>query len=207
MGGAWPKRTFASETGRCNDDHPQSRMRVGEEIIELYDDDETSVASEDEADDKAAVEGGEEGNKDRRVENSSDTNDNVWPRSGLHARSYYCKLTIWKKLIRGEGQIFQLAEVFRQVMCKFAIANHFNYRYERNCKQRIVARCDATDCSFYIWVRGGKNWMIHTFQVVRTADVAVFNYSKALASSSSQCSQPFRTIVGIFHTLYTMCCK
>ena len=39
------------------------------------------------------------------------------------------------------GQLFQSAEVFRQMICQFAIANHFNYRFERNSKQRIVVRC------------------------------------------------------------------
>ena len=45
-------------------------------------------------------------------------------------------------------------------MCKFAIAKHFSYRFERNCKQRIVVRCDASDCLFYICVRGGKNTQV-----------------------------------------------
>jgi len=35
--------------------------------------------------------------------------------------------------------------------------NHFNYRFEHNCKQRIVVRCQATKCPFYTCVRGGKN--------------------------------------------------
>ena len=33
-----------------------------------------------------------------------------------------------KKLMSGKGQIFQSAEAFRQMICKYAIVNHFNYR-------------------------------------------------------------------------------
>jgi len=74
-----------------------------------------------------------------------------------YARSYYRKLGIWKKLIKEEGHIFQSVEAFRQMICKYAIANNFNYRFERNCRQRIMIRCDVADCPFNICVRGGKN--------------------------------------------------
>jgi len=84
----------------------------------------------------------------------------VWPWSGLQAQSYYHKLSIWKKLIRGEGQIFQSTEAFWKIICKFTIANHFNYLFERNCKQRIVVRCNASDCPLYMCVRGGKNTQV-----------------------------------------------
>ena len=55
------------------------------------------------------------------------------------------------------GQIFQSVEVFREMVCQFAIAKHLSYRFERNCKQRIVVRCQATECPFYMCIRGGKN--------------------------------------------------
>ena len=35
--------------------------------------------------------------------------------------------------------------------------NHFNYRFQRNCKQRIVVICQATECPFYMCAKGGKN--------------------------------------------------
>ena len=35
-----------SRSGGCNDDHPQTRLRVGGEIIEMSGDDEISVAME-----------------------------------------------------------------------------------------------------------------------------------------------------------------
>jgi len=41
-----------SETDGCIDDHPQTRLTVGGEIIELFDDDEISIASGDVGDDK-----------------------------------------------------------------------------------------------------------------------------------------------------------
>ncbi|KAJ8438307.1 hypothetical protein Cgig2_018787 [Carnegiea gigantea] len=48
-----------------------------------------------------------DGNKKKGCADGNDVNDNVWPCSGMQARSYHRKLSIWKKLIRGEGQIFQ----------------------------------------------------------------------------------------------------
>jgi len=38
------RRAAVNESGRCIDDHPQTRLRVGGEIVELSDDDEISVA-------------------------------------------------------------------------------------------------------------------------------------------------------------------
>ncbi|KAJ8425493.1 LOW QUALITY PROTEIN: hypothetical protein Cgig2_029575 [Carnegiea gigantea] len=57
------KGATVSGSGGCNDDYPQIRLRVGREIIEMSDDDEISVASEDVGEDEAAVEGGEESSK------------------------------------------------------------------------------------------------------------------------------------------------
>jgi len=48
------------ETGRCVGDHLQARLRLGGEIIELFDDDEISVASKDMGNDEAMIERGEE---------------------------------------------------------------------------------------------------------------------------------------------------
>ena len=114
-----------------------SCMVDGGDTREVAEDDEVSVVSDD---------GGDE----ERTRNA-----NVWPRSGVQVHSYYRKLAIWKNVIRGVGQIFQSAEAFRQMICQFAIANHFTYRFDRNCKQRIVVRCQASECPFYICVRGG----------------------------------------------------
>ncbi|KAJ8452483.1 hypothetical protein Cgig2_000072 [Carnegiea gigantea] len=57
------KRTAVSESGGCIDDHPQTRLRVGGKIIEMSNDYEISVASEDVGEDEAAAKGGEEGSK------------------------------------------------------------------------------------------------------------------------------------------------
>jgi len=116
-----------------------SCMVDGGDTREVAEDDEVSVVSDD---------GGDE----ERTRNA-----NVWPRSGVQVHSYYRKLAIWKNVIRGVGQIFQSAEAFRQMICQFAIANHFTYRFDRYCKQRIVVRCQPSECPFYICVRGGKN--------------------------------------------------
>ena len=72
-----------------------------------------------------------------------------------------------EELDKGAGQIFQSAEAFRQMICKYVIANHFNYRFERNCRQRNVVRCDASDCPFYICVRGAKNTQLTSLKEFR----------------------------------------
>ncbi|KAJ8428632.1 LOW QUALITY PROTEIN: hypothetical protein Cgig2_015750 [Carnegiea gigantea] len=53
------------ETDGCIGDHPQTRLRLGREIIELSDDNKISMASKDVGNDDVAAEGGEEGSKGR----------------------------------------------------------------------------------------------------------------------------------------------
>ncbi|KAJ8425093.1 hypothetical protein Cgig2_007815 [Carnegiea gigantea] len=52
-----------SESGGCIDDHPQTRLRVSGEIIEMFNDDEILIVLEDVGEDMAAAEGGEESSK------------------------------------------------------------------------------------------------------------------------------------------------
>ncbi|KAJ8421557.1 hypothetical protein Cgig2_008922 [Carnegiea gigantea] len=83
---------------------PQSRPRLEGETIEFPNDNEISMVSNDGCDEEVNESG------------------NVWPQSGLQVQSYYCKLNIWKKLIKAVGHIFQLTEAFRQIICRYAIA-------------------------------------------------------------------------------------
>jgi len=98
--------TAVRGSGGCSDDHPQTRVRFGRKIIEMSNDDEILVALEDVEEDEAAVQGGDESSQGKRGDERSNANKSVWPRSGLQTQSYYRKLSIWKKLPRGEGQIF-----------------------------------------------------------------------------------------------------
>ena len=61
------RMAVVSESGGCIDDHLQTRLRVGGEIIEMSDDDEISVALDDVEEDEAAAEGGEENSKGKGV--------------------------------------------------------------------------------------------------------------------------------------------
>jgi len=72
-----------SGSGGCSDGHPQTRLRLGGEIIKMSDDDEISVASEDVGEDEAAVQGGEESSQGKAADERSDANESMWPRSGL----------------------------------------------------------------------------------------------------------------------------
>jgi len=132
-------RLIDSDVGGGRSKRPVSCMMVGGDRRQTAEDDEVSVVSDDGGDDEI------------------NRNGNVWPRSGVQVQSYYRKLAVWKNVIRGVEQIFHLAEVFREMISQFAIANQFSYRLERNSKQRIVVRCKATECPFYMCVRGGKN--------------------------------------------------
>ncbi|KAJ8446009.1 hypothetical protein Cgig2_012353 [Carnegiea gigantea] len=100
---------------------PQTRLRLGREIIDVSDKDEISVTSNDAGEDDTTDKGGDEGRSGEESAEGNEGNDTIWPRSGLQARNYYQKLSIWKKLISREGQIFQSAEAFRQIISKYAI--------------------------------------------------------------------------------------
>jgi len=131
-----------SDVGGGGSKRPVSCMMIGGDKREVGKDDEVSVVSDDGGDDEI------------------NRNGNVWPRSGVQAQNYYRKLSVWKNVIRGVGQVFQSAEVFREMICQFAIANHFSYMFERNCKHRIMVRCQATECPFYMCVRGGRRTQV-----------------------------------------------
>jgi len=60
-------------------------------------------------------------------------------------------------ILKGLGQIFAYADSFRRSIWNYTITRQFEYRFERNCLQCIVAICDVKDCEFYICVRGVKN--------------------------------------------------
>ena len=78
---------------------PVSAMTVGGDTNEVVEGDDASVVSND---------GGDE---------EINPNGNLWPRSGVQSQSYYRKLSIWKNVIRDDGQIFQSDEAFWQMLC------------------------------------------------------------------------------------------
>ena len=55
---------------------------------------------------------------------------------------------MWKNEIRGKGQRFTSADAFRYSMWKYAIAHQFDYKLQRNCKQRIVVKYKIDGCRF-----------------------------------------------------------
>ena len=61
---------------------------------------------------------------------------------------------VWKKEITRKGQKFLLTEAFRYNIWKYVIAHQFEYKLERNCKQRIIVKYKAKGCDFYIFVKG-----------------------------------------------------
>ena len=63
-------------------------------------------------------------------------------------------MAIWKTEIKGKGQVFASTVSFRHGIWKYAMTNRFDYKFVRNCKQRIAIKCKAKGCPFYICVRG-----------------------------------------------------
>jgi len=63
-------------------------------------------------------------------------------------------MLIWKNEIKGKGQLFASTTKAKISIWKYAIANIFEYKYVRNCRQRIAVKCIAKGCGFYICVRG-----------------------------------------------------
>ena len=77
----------------------------------------------------------------------------LWPRSGVHSRAYQRKMAIWKTEIKGKRHLFASPVTFRHSIWKYAIANRFDYKFVRNCKQRIAIKCKAKECPFDICMR------------------------------------------------------
>lgn len=98
--------------------------------------------------------------EDESGDSSSDSGDNeagdgvVWATSGVQAEAYRKRMLIWKNEIKAKGQVFASVSEVKISIWKYAIANHFEYRYVRNCQQRIAVKCTAEGCGFYICVRG-----------------------------------------------------
>ena len=88
------------------------------------------------------------------AESEAEGEEVVWGRSGVNAERYKKKMAVWKNEIIGKGQKFQSADAFRYSIWKYAIAHKFDYKLARNCKQRIVVKCKARRCDFFICVRG-----------------------------------------------------
>jgi len=82
-----------------------------------------------------------------------DGEEDVWGRSRVNAETYKRKMVIWKNEIVGKGQKFSSVDAFRYSIWKYAIGHCFDYKLQRNCKQRIVVKCKARRYDFFICVR------------------------------------------------------
>jgi len=63
-------------------------------------------------------------------------------------------MAIWKNEFKGKDQVFASAEAVRHSMWRYAIANRLEYKFVRNCQQRIAIKCKVDACPFYISARG-----------------------------------------------------
>jgi len=95
-------------------------------------------------------------NSELGFESSDDGETVVWARSGVGAKDYIRRRTIWKNVMKEVGQIFSSADSFQYTIWKYAIVNKLEYYFIRNCWQRIAVRCTAKGCEFYICIRGHR---------------------------------------------------
>ena len=63
-------------------------------------------------------------------------------------------MLIWKKKLKRKGHLFVFASEVKISIWKYAIANRFEYKYVRSCRQRIAMKCIIEGCGFYIYMRG-----------------------------------------------------
>lgn len=87
-------------------------------------------------------------------ERDTDVEERVWSQSEVNLEAYKRSIDIYKNEIIGKRQRFSSADAFRYNIWKYAVTNQFDYKLERNCKQRIVVKCKVRGCNFYIYVRG-----------------------------------------------------
>ena len=88
-------------------------------------------------------EDGESERSDTDLESDGEGGEVLWGRSGVNAETYKRKMVVWKNEILGEGQRFPSADAFRYSIWKYATGHRFDYRLERNCRQRIVVTCKS----------------------------------------------------------------
>ncbi|XP_028752925.1 uncharacterized protein LOC114712539 [Neltuma alba] len=56
----------------------------------------------------------------------------------------------WKGLVIGEGQIFPNAVALRQALYRYSIAVKFSYKFVKNNQQKIIVKCMAEGCPWYM---------------------------------------------------------
>ncbi|OVA05861.1 Phox/Bem1p [Macleaya cordata] len=72
----------------------------------------------------------------------------------------------WKNGITNVGQEFKNVHEFRDVLRKYAIANHFVYQLKKNDTDRVSAKCKADGCSWRIhasWVPAARSFRVKKY--------------------------------------------
>ncbi|CAA0841754.1 Unknown protein, partial [Striga hermonthica] len=57
----------------------------------------------------------------------------------------------WRSCIKGEGQIFSVADEFRKSVKSYAIANKRSFNYRKNDKQKVIVCCSDVDCEWRVY--------------------------------------------------------
>ncbi|KAJ8424632.1 hypothetical protein Cgig2_032812 [Carnegiea gigantea] len=174
---------------------PGSRLRVEGDAIELSDDDEISIASEDAGDAEAAEEddAGDEGAVEKKCGKGSkregcndgnDVNDNAWPRSGMQGRSYHQKLgkkmdhhkaemLKWKNGV-GERIEQKLAGTYKKMGCIAAVECYSlrlgEYSVELTNSRRLVVKLEQQTYTCKQWHMRGLP-CCHALAVIAKANL------------------------------------
>ncbi|XP_076910968.1 uncharacterized protein LOC143568787 [Bidens hawaiensis] len=82
-------------------------------------------------------------------------------------------VSLWKSAITGTGQQFTDAREFKKTMQRYAIANDFEFKFNKNDKNRAIGECCSEGCSWKfnaVWVPSKQSFKIKTMNNVHTCD-------------------------------------
>ncbi|KAJ8432255.1 hypothetical protein Cgig2_013908 [Carnegiea gigantea] len=178
-------------------EQPASRLHLGGDTIEMSDDHEISVTSEDASgeevteeddvgDEGVAAEQCGDGNKRKGCADGNDVNDNVWPRSHMHAQSHHRKLSIWKKLIGGRGRYFNLWKHLEKLGKKMDQHKTEMLKWKNGVGERIKQKLADTykkmGCIAAVECYSLMQWQMrglpcyHALAIIEKANLWVYDY-------------------------------
>ncbi|KAJ8424121.1 hypothetical protein Cgig2_009705 [Carnegiea gigantea] len=168
-------------SGECNDDHPQTRVRVGGEVIEMSDDDEISVASDDVGEDEAAVQGGEESSQGKGVMKGA-------TKLGKKMDKHKQETMKWKNGL-GERIEQKLADTYQKMGCIAAVECYNlllgEYSVELTNSRKLAVKLGQQSCTCRVWQMRGI-LCCHVLAVIAKANLWVYDYVHPIYKTATQ---------------------
>ncbi|KAJ8429903.1 hypothetical protein Cgig2_025333 [Carnegiea gigantea] len=170
--GAGVKRAVVRGSGGCSDDHPQTRVRVGEELIKMSDDDEISVVSEDVGEDKAVVQGGEESSQGKGV-----------MKGATLMRACAMKYEVGERIEQKLVDTYQKMGCITAVECYSLMLGEHSVELTNN--RKLVVKLGQQSCTCRVWQTQGIP-CCHTLAVMAKVNLCVYNYVHSIYKTATQ---------------------